>query len=212
MRTGQHGTYSVIDVETTGVRADDTIVEFACLTVDDTGTVLHAFETVIDPQRAPGPTWLHGITREMCDGAPTFAEVAGTIHDLLVGQILVAHCFRFDWGMLRRTFDRVGISFLREAQGICTATLAREAGMAGGLQRVARALDLEVRRAHRALDDAQTTRELWLRLRAGSRLIRGQPLPPAYGEHRLARAHGGRSRTGDASGVRPVPMGGRAHG
>jgi len=211
MRVAHHGTYSVIDVETTGVRADDAIVEFACLTVDDIGTVLHAFDTLIDPQRAPGPTWLHGITREMCDTAPTFSVVAGTFNDLLVGQVLVAHRLRFDWGMLRRTFDRAGVSFLREAQGVCTATLAREAGMAGGLQRVARVLDIEVGQPHRALDDAQTTRELWLRLRTGSRLVRGQPLPPASGAHRLARARPGRSRT-EVSGVPPVPMGGRAHG
>lgn len=204
-----HRTYSVIDVETTGVRAGDAIVEFACLTVDSTGTVLHAFDTLINPQRPPGPTWLHGITPDMCSRAPPFLEVAGAIYDLLVGRVLVAHRFRFDWGMLRRTFDRVGVSFLREAQGICTAALAREAGMTGGLQRVAHVLGLEVRQPHRALDDAYTTRELWLRLRADSYLARGQPLSAASGAHRLSRARSAlpRALEDERSSVRS-PIGG----
>jgi DNA polymerase-3 subunit epsilon len=204
--------YSIIDLETTGVRPSDEIVEFACLVVDDTGRQLVAYDTIIDPQSGPGPTWLHGITAAMCREAPTFPEVGAAIHELLAGRVLVAHNLRFDWAMLRRAFNRAGASFLREAQGICTATLAREAGIAGGLQRVARVLGLEVRQPHRALDDAQTTRELWLRLRACSRRDRGQPLPPASGAHRLARARAGLSRTGGPSEVRLAPGEGQRHG
>jgi DNA polymerase-3 subunit epsilon len=203
---GRHGgTYCVIDVETTGVRGCDTIVEFACLTMDVGGTVLQSYDTLIDPQRDPGPTWLHGITRQMCDGAPTFAEVAGTIHDLLVGNILIAHRLHFDWRMIRRNFDRLGISFLREAQGVCTANLAREAGIEGGLQRIAHVLELKVGSPHQALEDAQTTRELWLQLRTTGHLDRGQPLLPASGAHRLTRLHPGRSRSGEPRAMRPRP-------
>lgn len=211
---GRQVTYGVIDLETTGLRAHDAIVEIACLSLDGAGTVLHAFDTIVNPKRSPGPTWLHGITMEMCDEAPTFDEVAGTIHDLVAGQVLVAHRLRFDWSMLRRAFHRVGASFLREAQGICTATMAADAGMAGGLQRVARTLGVEVRRPHRALDDALTTREVWLRLRADSPLDGGHPLPPASGAHRLARSRSSLSRAGMSSGVPSAGIGdgGRAHG
>lgn len=203
MRAEHRPTYAVIDVETTGVRANDGLVEFACVTVDDNGGVLDAFDTLIDPRRDPGPAWLHGITSEMCAGAPSFPDIAGTIHDLLVGRVLIAHRLRFDWRMLRRSFDRVGTPFLREAQGICTAALAREAGVNGGLQRVARAVGVRERQAHTALDDAMTTRDVWLRLRA--RGVRGgEPLPPACGAHRLARSCLGRSRRAASSDSRPA--------
>lgn len=202
MRAEQRRTYAVIDVETTGVRANDEIVEFACVTIDDGGGVLDAFDTLINPRRDPGPTWLHGITSQMCAGAPSFPDVAGTIHDLLVGRVLVAHRLRFDWRMLRRSFDRVGTPFLREAQGICTATLAREAGMNGGLQRVARAVGVRERQAHTALHDAMTTRDLWLRLRARG-VHGGEPLPPARGAHRLSRTCPCRSRTAAIGDPRP---------
>lgn len=186
-------TYGIVDVETTGVRPNDVIVEFACFVVDNSGRRLFSYDTVIDPGRPPGPTWLHGITQAMCGDAPLFGDVARTIHELIVGRVIVAHNLRFDWAMLRRAFDQVEATFLREAQGICTAELARNKGMTGGLQHVARQLGLEVLQPHRALDDARTTRDLWLKL-GGGRLGQGQPLPPASGAHRLRPSRPASSR------------------
>lgn len=180
--------FVVLDVETTGLRANDEMVEFACLVVDGAGAVQQVFDTLLCPSRTVGPSGLHGVTREMCATAPSFGEIAGNIHDLLVGRVLVGHHLRFDWRMLRRTFEMEGVRFLREAQGLCTARMARAAGLPGGLGPAARSLGVESHGPpHTALGDAWAAYEVWLRLRPeqGS----GTPLPSAVGEHRLPRGH-----------------------
>ena len=54
---------------------------------------------------------LTGITHEMLAGAPRFAELADELHERLAGRVFIAHNARFDYGFLRREFDRAGIKF-----------------------------------------------------------------------------------------------------
>lgn len=55
----------VVDTETTGVYPSDRIVETACVTLDLDGRVVDEFDTLVDPQRDVGPTWIHRVTPSM---------------------------------------------------------------------------------------------------------------------------------------------------
>ena len=178
--------YSVVDVETTGLRPSDRIVEVAVRLADGQGRLLSAFESVVDPQRRPGPTWLHGLSAEHCRRAPRFCELAGEIHRLLVGTVLVAHHLRFDWGFLRREFARCDVTFLREPTGICTSQCSRALGLRGDLKEAAATMGIRRSRRHSAGADAATAHELWQELqRAGASMDAGVPLDPGHGAHRL---------------------------
>jgi len=106
---GRGGRIAVIDVETTGVYSTDRIVEVAVLTLDCDGRVHDEFETLVQPIRDVGPTWLHGIDASMLRGAPTFADVAHHIASRLDGAIVVGHNVRFDMRMIGNELASAGI-------------------------------------------------------------------------------------------------------
>lgn len=178
--------YSVVDVESTGLCARDRVIEVAVLTVGERGEVLSAFESVVNPERDPGPTQLHGITAEECRAAPSFRELAREVHRRLVGTILVAHNLRFDWSFLREELRRCGVSFLHEPVGLCTREGSRRLALPAELEAACEALGLEARPSHRARADAEATNALWVALTAkGAFRTRGQPLKEGLGWHRL---------------------------
>jgi DNA polymerase-3 subunit epsilon len=116
---------AILDTETTGFSKTDRIVEVAVLTVVD-GEIVDEFDTLLQPQRDPGPVHIHGITPSMVQAAPLFADVA---HDLAVrldGAVLVAHNIQFDLRMLRQEFDRIEAAEFDAGEGICTYRLTRK--------------------------------------------------------------------------------------
>ena len=138
-----------MDVETTGFSRHDRIVEFACVTVVD-GAVVEEYETLIQPERDPGPVHVHGITPEMLQSAPPFETVAGDISSRLDGAVLVAHNISFDVRMLRQEAARLGGPEFDPGQGLCTYKLTKQklalAAAAAGLPAP----------NHTALTDART--------------------------------------------------------
>jgi DNA polymerase-3 subunit epsilon len=145
---------TVIDVETTGFANTDRVVEIAVVTLDLDGRVIDEFETLIDPQRDVGPTWVHRITPSMVAGAPRFEDVSPYLAMLLSGSVCVAHNLPFDRRMLTNEFDRAGVSF---HWGTGLDTLA----VTGCKLQVACAeYDIALHDAHRAMSDAQATASL----------------------------------------------------
>ena len=59
----------------------------------------------------------------MVAGAPSFASLADTLHELLADAVFVAHNARFDYGFVRNAFRRCGVAF--EAEVLCTVKLSR---------------------------------------------------------------------------------------
>lgn len=116
---------AILDTETTGFSRADRILEIAVLSVVG-GEVVDEFDTLLQPDRDPGPVHIHGITPGMLQAAPRFAEVA---HDLAVrldGAVLVAHNIHFDLRMLRAEFDRTNAADFDPGEGICTYRLTRK--------------------------------------------------------------------------------------
>src|SRR5438477_9422614 len=116
---------AIVDLETTGTRpASDRVTEIGVLEIERF-EVQSQWSTLVNPG-VPVPSEvqaLTGITREMLVEAPRFADLAEALHERLAGRVFVAHNARFDYGFLRREFDRAGIKF--HAPAVCGVRLAR---------------------------------------------------------------------------------------
>jgi len=116
---------AIVDIETTGSDpAADRITEIAVLEIDGF-EVSSAWSTLVNPGvRLPSPIQaLTGITEDMLAGAPRFAELADGLLERLKGRLVVAHNARFDYGFLRREFERAGHRF--HARALCSVRLSR---------------------------------------------------------------------------------------
>jgi DNA polymerase III subunit epsilon len=166
--------YAVVDVETTGLGRTDRIVSAAVYRLDARGEVQDHWYTPVNPERDPGPVWIHGLTSDMLKGAPTFPGIAEELAARLSGRVLVAHNALFDWNMIAREFFRMGDRAPVE-QRLCTIVLSRDLGLPlpnHKLESLAAHFGVSQRRAHHALDDARVLAEafrpsLHLAARAG---------------------------------------------
>lgn len=153
--------YAVVDVETTGLARHDRIVSAAVYRLDARGEVEDHWYTLVNPERDPGPVWLHGLTSEALRDAPLFADIAEEFGQRLAGRVLVAHNALFDWQMIAREYARAK----REApvrQRLCTIALAKELGLPlpnHKLESLAAHFGVVQRQAHHALDDARVLAE-----------------------------------------------------
>ena len=182
--------YLVFDLETTGLGDGCRIVEFGAVVLDGALNVRSCYETLINPGQAPGPTWLHGLSKETLDFAPPFASLAGDIERLFRDRVVVAHNLRFDWGVLRRSFCALDVRAPVTLGGVCTAQLARRLlGGASSLGRLCRRLGLDHSAPHRAGADAAATVEVFRVLRSLQASVpTGRPCPVFSGAWRLPRS------------------------
>ncbi|WP_059009702.1 DEDDh family exonuclease [Streptomyces specialis] len=153
--------YAVVDVETTGLAREDRIVSAAVYRLTATGEVEDHWYTTVNPQRDPGPTWIHGLTAAMLADAPLFPEIAGEFAERLAGRVLVAHNAMFDWSMIAREFARASLTVPVE-QRLCTILLSKKLELPlpnHKLETLAAHFGVTQRRAHHALDDARVLAE-----------------------------------------------------
>ncbi|MFJ3668734.1 DEDDh family exonuclease [Streptomyces sp. NPDC090106] len=153
--------YAVVDVETTGLARDDRIISAAVYRLDERGEVEDHWYTLVNPERDPGPVWIHGLTSDVLEGAPLFQDVVEELSARLDGRVLVAHNAVFDWQMIAREYARAE----REApvrQRLCTIALSKELALPlpnHKLESLAAHFGVVQQRAHHALDDARVLAE-----------------------------------------------------
>ena len=155
--------YAIIDVETTGGSpSSDRVIEVAIF-VFDGEKIIDSYSTLLNPKRLIDPyvTKLTGITNDMVKDAPLFEEVHERILELMHENIFVAHNVKFDFGMIRQEFKRMGIDFNRKQ--LDTVNLARKV-MPGfqsySLGNICDSLGIEIKDRHRATGDAVATVKL----------------------------------------------------
>ncbi|MFJ3790911.1 DEDDh family exonuclease [Kitasatospora sp. NPDC090091] len=170
--------FAVVDVETTGLGRSDRVISAGVYQLDAEGDVTDHWYTLVNPERDPGPVWIHGLTRGMLAGAPTFPEIADEFAERLRDRVLVAHNALFDWNMISREFSRAGLRAPVD-QRICTMVLSRDLRLPlpnGKLASLAAHFGVQQRQAHNALDDARVLAEAF---RPSLHLARsgGVPLP-----------------------------------
>ncbi|MET9382295.1 DEDDh family exonuclease [Streptomyces sp. NPDC002928] len=153
--------YAVVDVETTGLARDDRIISAAVYRLDARGEVEDHWYTLVNPERDPGPVWIHGLTSDVLEGAPLFPDIAEEFAARLADRVLVAHNAVFDWQMIAREYARAE----REApvrQRLCTIALSKELRLPlpnHKLESLAAHFGVVQQRAHHALDDARVLAE-----------------------------------------------------
>ena len=163
--------FAIIDVETTGGRADrDKITEIA-IVLHDGDQVIDTYSTLLNPEcLIPGYiSQLTGITNDMVAGAPRFWEVARTIVEMTENAVFVAHNARFDYSFIREEFRRLGYTYTRKT--LCTVQLSRKSfpGLPSySLGNLIRHFGIHVDQRHRALADTIATADLF------SRILRSQ--------------------------------------
>jgi DNA polymerase-3 subunit epsilon/ATP-dependent DNA helicase DinG len=151
-----------LDLETTGLDPRlDTIIEIGAVRfrgsrVEDT------WNTLVNPGRPlhPAIVALTGINDAMLANAPRLSQVLSDLDHFVGDQPILGHNIRFDLGFLQPK----GLFKLNHALDTydLAAVLLPTAGRYG-LAALASALNIPVRSSHRALDDAQTTRQIFLR-------------------------------------------------
>ena len=159
--------YSVLDFETTGFGPSNSrVLEVGIVKISSEGEIIDYFDTLINPLRNVGATWIHGITADMVEQAPLFGDVVDGLLQFLDGSIIVAHNSSFDIPFLREELRRAGRAYT-QIPSICTLRLSRKHIMGCGsysLGSLCSFLHIENRLAHSALADADATSQLLLHL------------------------------------------------
>jgi DNA polymerase-3 subunit epsilon len=158
----EHSRFAVVDVETTGVRAQHggRILEVAVAILEG-GTIHLAFEALLDPG-TPIPPWvvrLTGITDGLVAGRPRFGDVAAGFGQALDAGVFVAHNARFDWRFLATECAAIGVP-APGGKPLCTVRLTRRLVPElrhRGLDHVSAFFGVDNPARHRAFGDALAT-------------------------------------------------------
>jgi DNA polymerase-3 subunit epsilon len=156
--------FAIVDIETTGGKAETSRITEICILVHDGLTVVDKFSTLINPEcRIPQfITNLTGITNSMVENAPKFYEVAKQILDFTRDKIFIAHNVGFDYGFIQAEFASLGYQFKREK--LCTVRLSRKLlpkRISYSLGNLCESLGIDNEARHRAEGDAVATAKLF---------------------------------------------------
>lgn len=157
--------FVILDIETTGFspKRGDKIIELGAIVVNEAGEVLEEFETLINPKRDLGATWVHKITSEMVKDAPSFEGVFNQLTGLLNGRIVVCHNARFDLRFLNYEIRKL-VQLDKDLLGMCTLDLTKEFHPylpSYKLESLAEYFDIEYSNLHSAYEDARITKHLF---------------------------------------------------
>ncbi|WP_420386928.1 exonuclease domain-containing protein [Roseivirga sp.] len=155
--------YAIVDIETTGSSAAyGKITEIAIL-IHDGKRVVDEYQTLLNPEAyiPSNITALTGISNEMVADAPKFFEVAKEVHQMLEGNVFVAHNVNFDYSFIKKEFQDLGARF--HLPKLCTVRLSRKVfpGLKSySLGRLCDHFNIANAARHRAMGDARATAEL----------------------------------------------------
>lgn len=82
---------AVVDLETTGFRGSDRIIEIGVVLLDPDLRPEGTWQTLLQPDRDIANSHVHGITATELVRAPRFTGVSGELAELLDGRVIVAH-------------------------------------------------------------------------------------------------------------------------
>ena len=159
--------YTVIDLEMTGLSAKvDKIIEIGAVKVAE-GKIIGTYSTLVNPKR-PIPQQvreLTGITDDMVRQAKSEDEAVRELLTFWGEDILVGHNVGFDYSFLKQwainhkePLEVMACDTLKIARGVLPAEQKKT------LEALCDYFSIERKQAHRALDDALETREVFERL------------------------------------------------
>lgn len=147
-----------LDLETTGATPlRDRITEIALVRFEN-GIEVARWQTLVNPETSIPPfiQQLTGITNDMVQDAPTFAQVADKLAAFLEGAVMTAHNVRFDHGFLKSEYRRLGQTLRQRV--LCTVKLSRKLypqHRGHGLDAIMHRHQLTTEMRHRAMGDVE---------------------------------------------------------
>ena len=159
--------YIVFDIETTGLsQKKNKIIEIGAVKVKD-GEEIDRFSEFINPEE-PIPysiEQLTSITDEMVMHAPTVDVILPKFLEFCGDDIVVAHNAAFDTGFIKKNAKDLGMKFDNTIMDTMTLShvLLPELGKFT-LDRVCKALNVKNEHHHRAVDDANATAKIFVKL------------------------------------------------
>lgn len=158
--------FTAIDTETTGTDVGSAeVIEIAAVRVRD-GRIVDRWSSLVKPRVAvpAAASAVHGITDAELAGAPGFAEVWPAFRLFCGADVVVAHNgYAFDFPLLSRLAGEYG--FPRDLLAYDSLPLARDLfPTSRKLKDLAGAFGIDLRHAHRALDDTIALAHVMLKL------------------------------------------------
>lgn len=156
--------YAIVDIETTGGYAANNDITEVAIVLHDGQNITGRFESLVKPvQQIPRYIQaLTGITPELVKDAPSFADIAPRIKNLLQDKIFVAHNVNFDYSFLKHHLSELNIDL--DNPRLCTVRLTKKVfpGLASySLGSLCRHFGIEIESRHRAGGDANATARLF---------------------------------------------------
>lgn len=158
--------FCVFDLETTGGnQKKDRIIEIGLVQIDNL-KIGATKNYLINPERKI-PDFIQKLTsigQEEVEDAPTIDQVIDEVLEFIGDRVLIAHNSSFDIPFLNAVLERLGRKQL-ENKGLCTNLMTKyliPTLMNSNLNYMSRIFDISHQKAHRALDDAIATAELFL--------------------------------------------------
>ncbi|WP_151530110.1 MULTISPECIES: exonuclease domain-containing protein [unclassified Corynebacterium] len=158
--------FAVLDLETTGVRSSDRILEIGIVMLDTQAQPERYWRSLVQPNRGFDNSHIHHIEPRDLVNAPSFEQLAGHLAEVLQGRIVVAHNASFERRFLSDEFARVGVQLPGTAWTLDTCVLSRRLlpGAPGKLSACLEVIGVNNLAAHTALADAAATTELFVEL------------------------------------------------
>ena len=161
--------YVVIDIETTGLRETDSIIEIAALQVSG-GEVKKSLSVLVQTEESIPPeiTELTGITNEMLseEGVP-LKTAAELLKDFCGSDVLIGHNIGFDMKFARRAFNKTDAAMIgNKTEDTLKIARKKLKGLKSmRLSSVADRLNIEYENTHRAIDDCYLTYRIYEKLK-----------------------------------------------
>ncbi|MFT0212867.1 3'-5' exonuclease [Pseudomonas sp. F1_0610] len=151
---------AILDTETTGLDEDAQIIEISI--IDGNGKVL--MDQLVKPTTSiPAETSkIHGLYDKNVRNAPSFAEVAKQLEDIINGRVLIIWNSEYDLRLIKQSAQVHNIECNLTPSAIyCAQTAyAKFNGKRLSLVNAAAKHGIDHSNAHRALADVQTTLEI----------------------------------------------------
>ncbi len=166
-KTLEETPFVVLDTETTGLHTalGHRVIEIGAVRYE-AGEQVAQFQTLLNPGRPiePPASKVTGLFDADVAHAPTFADVAPQVNQILDGALMIAHNAQFDADFMGHEFNLINQTF--ENPWLCTLKLARGYFYFGrnSLSHIAGKLNIPMTRAHRALNDVLVTAEVFKRM------------------------------------------------
>ncbi len=161
--------YVVFDLETTGFSPEQCrIIEIGAVKIEQ-GKITEHFSTFVNPE-IPIPFRIEELTHisdDMVLDAPVIEKILPEFMDFCRGCVMVAHNASFDMSFIEKNCERQGLPC--EKTVVDTVAMARVLLPALNrykLDTLAKALQVPLGSHHRAVDDAECTAHIFLKLAA----------------------------------------------